>query len=235
MVRCVKSFVFITLLFSLPIFADSISVGYLQNLADSPNNGEQTITISNDTGACVGNSPYDSCTNLTFTDWTLTVNYTSDYYNASGPAEPAPFVYTDFGAGPYGGWGDILAQSSLSFSFDLCAGLGSCLNPDSPDTQITSVEFAGQITPSSFCLSPDNSCDTFTADPNFDLVWDGSSPVGPYVDEGNFQFAQSPDITVNAAEVVSSSTPEPNTFLLLTALLPIAWFVRRPKSAKTSL
>jgi hypothetical protein len=241
----VRLLVFTVLLFSVPVFADSISIGYISILADSPNNGEQQLTISNLTGDtnCVNyGPPYSACTSLDFTNWTLTVTYTSDYYNGTGPAEPDPFVFTDSGSGPYGGFGDITPSSANNvFDFDLCAGLSSCTNPDDPDTQITSVEFSGQISPSSFCLYDATvpGCntedpDTFFADPNFDMVWTNSSPGGsPYVDEDLFPYAQSPDITVSDEIPPSTSAPEPSTFSLLTAILPFAWFVRRSKSKRT--
>jgi hypothetical protein len=232
-----KQLVFIALLFSAPVFADTISIGYLSILSDSPTGGEQELTITNMTGP--GNCQaveYTACTNLNFTDWTLTINYTSDYYNGSGPAEPAPFVFTDSGSGPFGGIGDITPSSTNNtFDFDLCAGLGSCANPDDPDTQITSVEFSGQISPSSFCLydPASNGCnettpDMFFANPNFDLVWNGSSPESPYVDEDLFPYAQSPDITVTD-QSIPTEIPEPGTFFLLTALLPFARLAQRSK------
>ena len=229
--------------FSVPVFGDSISIGYISILADSPNSGEQQLTISNLTGNANCQSfgpPYSACSNLNFTDWTLTVDYTSDYYNGSGPSEPAPFVFTDSGAGPFGGFGDITPSSTNNlFDFDLCAGLSACGNPDNPDTQITSVEFSGQISPSSFCLydpssSGCNEADptTFFANPNFDMVWNaGSSGGSPFVDEDLTPYAQSPDITVSD-QTPPSTVPEPGTFSLLTATLPFAWFARRSRSKR---
>ena len=239
----VKALFFIILLPVLPAFADIYSVGYLTNLAGTPTGGEQSVTIYNVTGpvdcAAYG-PPYSACTNLNFTDWTLTVNYASDYYNqAGGPVEPAPFVFTDGGSGTYGGFGDISAGNSLSFAFDLCAGAATCSNPYDPDTQITSVEFSGQISPASFCLydATFGGCNpitptTFFANPNFNLVWNAASSTGgPYVNDaytvGDYSsvYAQSPDITVtNQSNVV---TPEPNGYLLTSALLLFAPFARR--------
>jgi hypothetical protein len=217
-------FLILFLFSSLPTFADSISVGYLSILSDSPTSGEQELTINNLTGPGNCYSSYPACTNLDFTNWTLTVSYTSSYYNGTGPAEPAPFVYTS------DTYGDITPGSANNvFDFDLCGGAGSCA---SPITTITSVEFSGQISPSSFCLyDPSaNGCNesspvTFFAGPNFDLVWDGNSAQSPYVDENSVFYAQSPDITVT--DQVLNSVPEPGSFFQLTALLPLAWFARR--------
>ncbi|HEY3826889.1 MAG TPA: hypothetical protein VGL82_20160 [Bryobacteraceae bacterium] len=226
-----KSVVLTILMFSLPAFAD-ISVGYLSILSDSPTPGEQELTINNLTGPGNCYSSYPACTNLDFTNWTLTVNYTGSYYNGSGPVEPSPFVYTS------ATYGDITPGSTNNvFDFDLCGGVYPCANLDSPITTITSIEFSGQISPSSFCLfDPSaNGCaanpTTFFADPNFDLVWNGGSPQLPLVDEDLNPYAQSPDITVTDQSTSTGTvTPEPDEFFPLVAfaaLLPFAWFVRR--------
>ena len=229
------SIVLMTLLSSVSAFAD-ISVGYLSILSDSPTGGAQELTVSNLTGP--GNCsaygpPYSACSNLDFTNWTLTVNYTSTYYNGSGPTEPSPFVYTSATRG------DITPGSANNvFDFDLCGGAGNCANSASPITTITSVIFTGQISPSSFCLYDPSALGcgspptTFFADPNFDLVWNANSPLGgPYVDENSVLYAQSPDITVATQGAGTGGvTPEPNEFLPvvgLAALLCFAWFVRR--------
>jgi hypothetical protein len=233
--RAAESVVLLMVLSSVPVFAD-ISVGYLSILADFPTGGIQELTISNLTGPgnCSGyGPPYSACSNLDFTNWTLTVNYTSTYYNGSGPTEPSPFVYTS------ATYGDITPGSNNNvFDLDLCGGAGLCANPDSPITTITSVEFSGQISPSSFCLyDPSaNGCSitnptTFFADPNFDLVWNGGSPQPPLVDEDLNPYAQSPDITVTDQSTGTGTvTPEPDEFFplaALIALLPFAWFARR--------
>ena len=239
----IKHLVFIHLIFSLPIFADEIGVGFLSIVPDNPTGGEQTLTVNNMTGgANCGPGEYTACTNLAFTNWTLTINYTSGYYSPSAGS----FVYTDPGSGPFGGFGDIIPSSTNNtFSIDLCGGAGSCANPDSPVTTITSVDFTGQISPSSICIydATVGGCNmadptTFFADPNFNLVWDGSSCTGfpsctgsPYVDEDLNLYAQSPDIVVGDA---IATVPEPGSFFLLTALLPLAWLVRRSRSARQS-
>jgi hypothetical protein len=234
--NAIQSLVFITLLLAAPVFADSIGIGNISILADNPTGGVQELTINNLTGFSCGLG-YAACTNLDFTDWTLTVNYTSSYYNGSGPIEPTPFVFTDSGSGLYGGFGDITPSSTNNiFDFDLCGGAGSC--PDGPVTTITSVEFSGQISPASFCLYDPTASGcgntTFFANPNFDLVWNGSSPQSPYVDETSV-YAQSPDITVTNQDIVVSTTPEPGTFFLLTALLPLAEFARRSKRSNSRI
>jgi hypothetical protein len=236
MPNSIRYFFFVILLSSLPAFADSISVGFLSILSDSPTPGDQELTVSNLTGPGNCSSfgpPYSACSNLDFTNWTLTVNYTSTYYNGSGPAEPTPFVYTSATNG-----GDITPSSANNvFDFDLCGGATSCA---SPITTITSVEFSGQISPASFCLYDPSvlGCNesnpvTFFANPNFDMVWNGNSPTGsPYVDESSVFSAQSPDIVVTDQTV--NLTPEPGSFFLLTALLPFAWFARSRKSTSVS-
>lgn len=246
-----KPLLLVSLLFAMPIFADVYSVGYLTNTAGSPIPGEQQLTIynvtgpSNLTGCEAYGPPFSACSNLTFTNWTLTVDYTSDYYSPGAPGSPASgsLVFTDGGSGPYGNLGDINAGSSLALpGIDLCGGSAVCANPYAPDTQITSVQFTGQISPASFTLC-DNSvptcsgptATTFFANPNFSLTWNASSPPGgsfasggPYVDDGyavgNFDnfSATSPDITVTDQNVL---TPEPNGYVLSTALLPFLLFL----------
>ena len=235
--RSFKYLVLIVLAVSVPVFADSISIGYLSILSDSPTGGEQEISVFNETGSNCYTS-YTACTNLSFTNWTLTVNYTSSYYNGSGPKEPAPLVYTDTGSSPFGGFGDITPSSTNNvFDLDLCGGAGSCATPV---TTVTSVVFSGTLSQSSFCLydatvpgcNP-TSPTTFFANPNFTMTWDGSSSGGsPYVDESSTQYAQSPDITVS--NVVSPpppppSTPEPASFLLAAGLLPVVLRLARRK------
>jgi hypothetical protein len=246
----VLSFVLLTLPFAAPVFADSVSVGYLINQAGSPTGGEQQITVFNVTGAsdlsgCEAyGPPFSACSNLTFTDWTLTVNYTSDYYSPG----TGSVVYSDSGSGPYGGFGDIDAGGSLTLpALDLCANQAVCDTPLDPDTQITSVVFSGEITPDSFTLCDNTvptcagtTAATFFADPDFSLTWNSASPTGgsfatggPYVDDGyevgNYDnyTAESPDITVT--DQVSAETPEPGGFLLVTGALPFLFVRRRLK------
>jgi hypothetical protein len=221
-------------LLGAPAFAD-ISVGYLSILADSPTSGLQELTISNVTGQ--GNCDpveYTACTNLDFTDWTLTVNYTSSYYNSGAPAptEPSPFVITEAGSA----LGDITPGSqNNTFDFDLCGGAGSCAS--GPGTTITSVEFSGQISPAAICLydSGAGGCNnaapnTFFANPNFDLVWNAASPGGsPYVDENSI-YAQSSDITVTN-QGGSNALPEPNQYFAIATIL-CALFILRSKFYK---
>ncbi len=225
MSRISKSIVFIALAFTAPVFADSISVGFLNILADSPTVGSQEVTIFNETGSNCWSS-YTACANLNFTNWTLTVTYTSSYYNGTGPAEPSPLVYTDAA-----GFGDITPGANPVFDFDLCGGLSSCV---SPVTTITQVEFKGQISPASFCLwnGTDGVCGptTFFADSHFDMIWNGSSPQSPYVDQSTVILSQSPDIIVNSASTVTppvTGTPEPGSLFLAASLIPVAWFGRR--------
>jgi hypothetical protein len=223
---CVKSVFLAGLMFALPAFGTTIAVGNLSILSDSPTPGEQQLTINNLTGASTCDPiEYTSCTSLDFTNWTLTVNYTSDYYNGGGgSAQPNPFVFTDSGSGTYGGFGDIAPSSTNNtFQFDLCAGVYPCTNVDSPDSTITSAEFSGQISPASdICLYNLSSCTTFnTTNPNFDLIWNSSSPQSPYVDEDTAPYALSPDITVTD-QVTTTAVPEPGSLFLLTPLLPFA-------------
>jgi hypothetical protein len=240
------------LLFSVPAFAD-LSVGYLTITSDSPTGGEQQLAIINMTGpANCQLTEYTACTPLNFTNWTLTIDYTSSYYNGTGPTEPSPLVFTDSGSGLFGGY-DIVPSGSMPsstnnlFPIDLCGGAGACSDPNIPITTITSVEFSGQISSSSICLYDPavSGCNvanptTFAANRNFDLKWNSSSTSSaaspsatgsPYVDEGSTPIAQSPDITVTQA---SAATPEPSFYLLLTflltALLFFARFGRRSKS-----
>ena len=229
MLKNVKFAVFIVLLFSCRGFGDTISVGNISILADSPIPGEQEVTINNLTGPNCSIS-YAACSSLNFIDWDLTVTYTSSYYSGgsntgSGPAEANPVTFTS------ATYGDITPGSSTVFDFDLCGGVdvgSGC----TPATTITSIEFSGQISPSSFCLydatangCPISNSTTFFASPGFDLVWNSSSPLIPYVDETTTTYTYSPDITV------VDGAPEPGSFLLfLTALFPLVWVVRRSRS-----
>ena len=217
----IRNSIVIACVFVVPAFADTVSVGYLSLLSDSPVSGLQELTVNNLTGNvnCQAyGAPYEACSNLDFTGWTLTVDYLSDYYNPS----PGSFIYSD----GVGGYGDIAPGSASVFDFDLCADQLTCADAGSPATQITSVEFSGQISSPSFCLYDAtvpgcnaSSPETFFANPNFDLVWNSNSATGgPYVDEANSPYAQSPDIMV--ADQGSGSMPEPSTFFLLTSLLP---------------
>jgi hypothetical protein len=211
--------------FADPIVATSVSVGNLSVLAD-PNGtpGDQQLQINNLTGPGNCYADYAACTNLDFTDWTLTVTFTSSYYNTgTNPSLPDPFVVTSATNGD-------ITPSSLNnvFNFDLCGGI-NIGNNCTPATTITSVEFSGQISPGSFCLydTTVSGCNTtnpdiFFANPNFDLVWNGSSPDTPYVDEDDNLYAASPDITVSG----QLSAPEPASLWLITGLLPFAWFAR---------
>ncbi len=112
-----KCSVFMGLIFSVYGFADTISIGSLAILADSPTLGDQELTISNLTGSNCS-ADYAACTNVNFTNWTLTVNYTSSYYNnGGGPAEPAPFVFMSSDAGR----GNILrARRPATYSISTC-------------------------------------------------------------------------------------------------------------------
>jgi hypothetical protein len=231
MLRNVKFVIFIILLFSYRGFGTTISVGNISILADSPTAGDQEVTISNYTGPGNCSISYAACSSLDFIDWTLTVNYTSSYYSGApntggGPTEPNPFVTTSATHG-------VISPSpaNMVFDFDLCGGvnIGNC----TPTTTITSIEFAGQIAPSSFCLFDQtaNGCPldpqnrtTFFANPNFDLIWNGSSPTSPFVNETTTPFTTSPDITVTDQTPIA---PEPGSFLLMASMLPLAWMVRR--------
>lgn len=218
-----------------PLYGDTVSVGYLQILADNPSPGMQQVTIFNNTGTSSSfftntgsgcTASYAACTNLSFTSWTLTVEYASSYYNGGGgPNLPQPYVATS------ATFGDITNSSTNNvFNFDLCGsdpGYDNC----TPATTITSIEFSGEISSSTFCLYDDASggCPTdhpitFIADPHFDMSWNDSSPQSPYVDENN-PYTTSPDIMVNAI------TPEPNSFVMVTALLPpFVLLLRRRRS-----
>src|SRR5215469_7010086 len=133
MLNCRRT-AFIYLLLSVPAFGASISVGNLSILADSPTAGDQELTINNLTGPANCFSDYPACTNLAFTNWTLTVHFTSTFYNTgSNPSAPDPFIATSATNG-----GDITPGSTNNvFDFDLCGGV-DINNGCTPATTITS-------------------------------------------------------------------------------------------------
>ena len=139
-------FAAVALLLSAPVRADAdVSVGSISLNADFPLPGEQSIAITNLTGLCIAS--YPACSNLALTDWTLTVDYTSTFYNQPGnPALASPYVVQWQNSA-----NDIEAGSSLLVPLDLCNGaaVGAC---GTPTTAVSSVSFQGEISPASFVL-----------------------------------------------------------------------------------
>jgi hypothetical protein len=203
----------------MPVLGDSIAVVNVSLSADETNAGEQEIIINNETGpnGCVSNYPV--CDTLTIQNWTLTVDYTSTYYNGTGPSLPTPDVIQ---------WqspaDNILPSGNLGYEFDLC---GTTSVPDclSPTTTITEIDFSGSLDRSSFTIYDPNANGgaggpgpTFFANPNFSMTF-LPSPGFPG------DYIESQDGLVNDQ---TSVLPEPETSLLMFGGLGVlGWFRRR--------
>jgi hypothetical protein len=142
--------------------------------ADTPNSGIQEVLLTNETGPFNGcNSYYLVCDNLAIQNWTLTVDYTSTYYNSStGPSLPVPYVVQGQGPG-----NNILPSGNLGFDFDLC-GTTSVPNCSSPTTTITEIDFSGSLDQSIFTIYDPTANGgaggpgpTFFANPDFSLIF----------------------------------------------------------------
>ena len=206
--------------------ADIAPVGIISLNTDFPLTGEQEIDITNMTGPVDGcNSLYPSCTGLSLTDWTLTVNYTSTFYNQPGnPALATPYVLQWQSSAD-----DIAPGAPLTVDLDLCGSLDVFSCP-TPTTTVTSIVFTGEINPVNF--------------PLFDPTADGGlgGPGATFFSDGTFSavltpslafpsdFFESQDITVSSLGV--SPTPEPTSVWLLGALLLVLGiFVIRKRRA----
>lgn len=197
------------LLTASPVRADLIvAVGSISLNADFPLTGEQAIVVTNLTGLVDGCNPsYPACSNLALTDWMLTVDYTTTFYNQSGdPSLASPYVVQ---------WqsdaDDIEPGDSLTVALDLCNGIdvGDC---GSPTTTVTSISFSGAINPASF--------------PLYDPTANGGNggPGATFLSGGTFTATLSPtagfpsdyyeaqDITVGSQ---TSTVPEPPSLCLL--------------------
>jgi hypothetical protein len=176
--------------------------------ADVPGNGLQEILVTNETGSSSGcNAVYGVCDSLAISNWTLTVNYTSSYYGGAGPSLPSPFV-----AQWQSSADDILPTAPFAVDFDLCGSVpvASC---SSPTTTISSIDFSGTLSQSSFTVFDPSANGgaggpgpTFFADPaiSFSLTPSAGFP-GTYY--------ESVDGSVSDQGV--SGAPEPDSALLL--------------------
>ncbi len=131
----------------LPAAAGSIPLATLSLIADFPGNGLQEMSILNQTGMVNGcNAFYLVCDTLAITDWTLTVTYTSSYYNSVGPSLPSPYTAQWASVAD-----NILPTAAFAIDFDLCNTLDVTTCP-SPTTAISMIEFHGRIDQSSFTI-----------------------------------------------------------------------------------
>jgi hypothetical protein len=191
--------------------------------ADTPNPGIQEIQIANDTGPSNGcNASYVVCDNVAIQDWMLTVDYTSGYYNGTGPSLASPYI-----AQWQSSADDILPTAALAFDLDLC-GSNSVLSCASPTTTITEIDFSGVLGQSSFAIFDPTANGgaggpgpTFFANPAFSMVF---LPTSGFPAD----YYESQDASVGEANAV---IPEPDFKLSLACMLAAAgWFRhRRPR------
>ena len=190
----------------LPATAGSIPIATLSLFADFPGNGLQELSITNQTGIANGcNAFYVVCDTLAITDWTLTVTYTSSYYNASGgPSLPTPYTAQWASSAD-----DILPTLALAIDFDLCNTLDITTCP-TPTTAISKIEFHGRVDQSSFAIfdaasngGAGGAGPLFFADQDFDitLIPSGSFPANIYESQDGSLADQ-------------STVPEPGTLAL---------------------
>lgn len=193
-------------------FGDLLPIANVSISADFPSSGVQELDITNETGPANGcNSYYLVCDALSIENWTLTVSYTSSYYNVTGPSLASPYV-----AKWQSGADDILPTAPLAFDFDLC-GSNSVPDCSSPTTTITQIDFSGTLDQSSFTIYDPTANGgaggpgpTFFANPSFSVVLQ-PSPAFPG------DYFESQDAFVSNQSVV----PEPQFKLFLIGMLAV--------------
>ncbi len=213
--------------------AGTVAIGQLQ-LGD--NDGYQTISFFNNTGASagcgIGGSEYLACTSVDITSWTLTVDFTNENLGDPDPSYPnnlsSPLVFTG-GSGdtitPFDGTtpftGGVSGTWQIPLSFE---------NSDEPDCgptcdyQITEIDFSGNIDPSDLPIrlysgqtydgSDPSTYTTFNAASSFSFTW--------LVPASDYTALSDPAFFSDAADVLigdESATPEPSTYLLVVAAL----------------
>jgi hypothetical protein len=202
-------------------FGGPIPVVNVSLSADFPSPGVQEIEITNETGATNGcNGYYLVCDNLAIQDWTLTVDYTSTYYNqGTGPSLASPYVLQWQSSAD-----NILPTAYLAVDLDLC-GTTSVPDCSSNTTTITEIDFSGSLDQSSFTIYDPNADGgaggpgpTFFANPNFSLTFPPSSAYpGDYFESQDGSVSDQTNVL-----------PEPKTsLLLLGGLGAFGWFRRR--------
>jgi len=209
----VKRAALLCLLISSAACAGQIPVINLSLSADVPSSGLQELAITNETGTGNGCGPsYPVCDALAITNWTLTVTYTSTYYNSAGPALATPYVLHWQNSGD-----NILATAAKTIDFDLCGTL-SVSNCTAQTTTITAIDFTGTLDQSSFAIydpaangGSGGPGPTFFADP---AVTASLVPSGFPAD-----YLESADGYVS--DQASSATPEPGTTLLFAGSLAL--------------
>jgi hypothetical protein len=203
----------------MPLYADSIDIVTLSLSADTPNAGIQEIAITNQSGPVNGcNAIYAACDTLAIESWTLTVDYTSSYYNGSGPTLASPYIVQ---------WSDstddILPAAVKAFDLDLC---GSSDVPDCSEqtTAITEIDFTGSLDRANFTIYDPNANNgnggpgpAFFANPAFSLTL---LPSAGFPSD----YFESLDGFVGDQ---LSAAPEPGTMLLFAGGLVVLSRLRR--------
>ncbi len=210
MSRSILFLVFLSLLAAPASYAANLpAVINLSLSADLPSNGLQELAITNETGSSNGCSAmYEVCDTLAITNWTLTLTYTSTFYNNPTPVLASPYVLHWQNSGD-----NILATAAKTLDFDLCNGasVSSCTTPT---TVITRIDFTGTLDQSSFAIfdpaangGTGGPGPTFFANPTFSVTL---TPTGDY--PGNYFESTDGYVADQAQNVVA---PEPGSTLLL--------------------
>jgi len=203
----------------VPAAAGTIPVVSLSLSSDFPSSGLQEIAVTNDTGMTNGcNSTYLVCDTLAITNWTLTITYTSSYYNsAGGPSLASPYVATWQSSAD-----NILPTASKLLDFDLC-GLTDVADCAAPTTTISEIDFTGTLDQSSFAIydasangGAGGAGPTFFANPAISVVF---TPTAGFPAD----YFESQDGSV----ADQNNAPEPATILLALSGLALARLGRR--------
>ena len=201
--------VVLTVLFSTSAFAGQIPVINLSLSADLPSNGIQELALTNETGSGRGcNSAYVVCDALEITNWTLTITYSSSFYNNSGPALATPFVLHWQGSND-----NLVSTADTLLDFDLCNGadVSSCTTPT---TTISRIDFTGTLDQSSFAIfDPAANGGAGGAGPTF---FSDGVVTATFIVPSGFprSYAEQQDGYVSD-QAQNAVTPEPATGLLL--------------------
>jgi hypothetical protein len=207
--------------FPASLLGASYAVVNVSLTADFPGDGQQQILITNETGVNGCTVDYQVCDNVALLNWTLTVAYTSSYYNGTGTVLPNPFVVAWSSASD-----NIVPANTLNFDLDLCNGaaVASCTTAT---TSISSITFSGDLSQSQLTVfdptangGTGGAGPSATVDPHFSLTL----VPGNAFPAATFDFVAKDGLV---SDVNVNVLPEPGTTLLLLGGLLTALAVRR--------